>query len=266
MTASSAPATAGSSSPSGRLVSLDVFRGFTIAVMVIVNNPGNWDTIYSPLLHAPWHGWTPTDLVFPFFLFIVGVSITLSRKSASAAAIAQRAAVIFAIGLFLNAYPEFELATLRIPGVLQRIAVCYLVAALLFNATRRSPRQPVVVAALAAALRWLLAGNGAGAGARRHCRRSFAGGQRRAWIDRALMDGHLWKPRWDPEGLLSTVPAVATALLWHPRRTVAGISPRCRGKGPRPAARRRRRHRARLRMERGVPDQQEPVDEAGTCC
>ena len=126
MTASSAPATAASSSPSGRLVSLDVFRGLTMALMVIVNNPGNWDTVYWPLLHAEWHGWTPTDLVFPFFLFIVGVSITLSRKSASAAAIAQRAAVIFAIGLFLNAYPEFELATLRIPGVLQRIAVCYL--------------------------------------------------------------------------------------------------------------------------------------------
>ena len=214
MTASPAPATAGSSSPSGRLVSLDVFRGLTMALMVIVNNPGSWETVYWPLLHAEWHGWTPTDLVFPFFLFIVGVSITLSRKSASAAAIAQRAALIFAIGLFLNAYPEFELATLRIPGVLQRIAVCYLVAALLFNATRRSPRQPAVLTTIAAALLagyWLVMALVPAPG-------GIAGdlspeGNVGAWIDRALMGGHLWKPRWDPEGLLSTVPAVATALL-----------------------------------------------------
>jgi predicted acyltransferase len=200
--------------PAGRLVSLDVFRGLTMALMVVVNNPGNWDTVYWPLLHAEWHGWTPTDLVFPFFLFIVGVSITLSRKSASVAAIARRAAIIFAIGLFLNAYPEFELATLRIPGVLQRIAVCYLAAALLFNGTRGNPRQHAILASIAAVLLagyWLVMTFVPAPG-------GVAGdlspdGNVGAWIDRALMDGHLWKPRWDPEGALSTLPAIATSLL-----------------------------------------------------
>src|SRR5918995_5114057 len=104
-----------------RLVSLDVFRGLTMAAMVIVNNPGDWGNVYWPLLHAEWHGCTPTDLIFPFFLFIVGVSITLSRKSAGWGSILRRAAIIFALGLFLAGYPRFDLATWRIPGVLQRI-------------------------------------------------------------------------------------------------------------------------------------------------
>ena len=112
-----------------RLISLDVFRGLTMAGMVIVNNPGDWGNVYAPLLHAPWHGWTPTDLIFPFFLFIVGVSITLSRKSASWGTIARRAALIFALGLFLAGYPRFDIDRWRIPGVLQRIALCYLFAA-----------------------------------------------------------------------------------------------------------------------------------------
>src|SRR5918994_5359522 len=116
-----------------RLVSLDVFRGITMAAMVIVNNPGDWGNVYAPLLHAEWNGWTPTDLIFPFFLFIVGVSITLSRSSASWGAVARRAAIIFALGLFLNGFPRFDLETWRIPGVLQRIAVCYLIAAVLYR-------------------------------------------------------------------------------------------------------------------------------------
>src|SRR5688572_22132828 len=116
-----------------RLISLDVFRGLTMAGMVIVNNPGDWGNVYAPLLHAPWHGWTPTDLIFPFFLFIVGVSITLSRKSASWGTIARRAALIFALGLFLAGYPRFNIDRWRIPGVLQRIALCYLFAAGLYK-------------------------------------------------------------------------------------------------------------------------------------
>jgi predicted acyltransferase len=112
-----------------RLISLDVFRGLTMAGMVIVNNPGDWGNVYAPLLHAEWHGWTPTDLIFPFFLFIVGVSITLSRKAASGSSILRRAAIIFALGLFLAGYPRFDIGRWRIPGVLQRIAVCYLAAA-----------------------------------------------------------------------------------------------------------------------------------------
>src|ERR671912_2022329 len=134
---------------SGRMVSLDVFRGVTIAGMILVNNPGDWGHIYAPLLHAPWHGWTPTDLIFPFFLFIVGVSITLSRKSASWATIARRAAIIFALGLFLAGYPRFNIERWRIPGVLQRIALCYLFAAGLYRTTRRASIIATVAAALA---------------------------------------------------------------------------------------------------------------------
>src|SRR5215212_5382928 len=132
-----------------RLRSLDVFRGMTVAGMILVNNPGTWSAIYSPLKHADWHGWTPTDLVFPFFLFIVGVSITLAlgRRAESAGSkrdlyvkIVRRAAIIFAFGLFLAAFPFYnfttnafiDLSTLRIPGVLQRIAVCYLFASVIF--------------------------------------------------------------------------------------------------------------------------------------
>jgi len=198
-----------------RLLSLDVFRGLTMAGMVIVNNPGDWGNVYAPLLHADWHGWTPTDLIFPFFLFIVGVSITLSGKSASWTAILRRAVVIAALGLFLAGYPRFNLAGWRIPGVLQRIAICYLAAAAIYRWTSgRRGAQPLVIAAVAvslalvywAAMTFVPVPGG------------FAGdlspeGNLGAWLDRALMDGHLWRPRWDPEGLLSTIPAISTTLL-----------------------------------------------------
>ena len=135
-----------------RLVSLDVFRGITIAGMVLVNNPGTWSAIYSPLEHAEWNGWTPTDLVFPFFLFIVGVAITLALgkrveqngvNSDVYIKIFRRSALIFLLGLFLATFPFYnfskgewlDLSTVRIMGVLQRIAVCYLIAALIFVKT-----------------------------------------------------------------------------------------------------------------------------------
>src|SRR6187402_2959689 len=112
--------------PTDRLLSLDVFRGITIAGMVLVNNPGSWEHIYWPLEHAQWHGWTPTDLVFPFFLFIVGVSIALALSNRDLYwKIVKRTLIIFVIGVFLNGFPFFSLPELRIPGVLQRIAVCY---------------------------------------------------------------------------------------------------------------------------------------------
>ena len=126
------------------MVSLDVFRGATIAAMILVNDPGSWGHIYPPLEHAEWNGWTPTDLIFPFFLFIVGVSMTLSFASriargitrrALAIHVVRRAALIFAIGLFLNGFPSFDFSSIRIMGVLQRIAVCYLVAGLLYLMT-----------------------------------------------------------------------------------------------------------------------------------
>src|ERR1700726_3035036 len=121
----------------GRMVSLDVFRGITIAAMILVNDPGSWSHVYAPLEHAEWNGWTPTDLIFPFFLFIVGVSMTLSfasrigrgvTRGALTIHVVRRSALIFAIGLFLNGFPEFDFSSIRIMGVLQRIALCYLVA------------------------------------------------------------------------------------------------------------------------------------------
>ena len=119
------------------MVSLDVFRGITIAAMILVNDPGSWNHIYAPLEHAEWNGWTPTDLIFPFFLFIAGVSMTLSfasraargaTRGAMAIHVLRRSALIFAIGLFLNGIPFFDFRTIRITGVLQRIALCYLAA------------------------------------------------------------------------------------------------------------------------------------------
>ena len=198
-----------------RLLSLDVFRGLTMAGMVIVNNPGDWGTVYAPLLHADWHGWTPTDLIFPFFLFIVGVSITLSGKSASWTAILRRSVVIAALGLFLAGYPRFHLARWRFPGVLQRIAICYLAAAAIYRWTSgRRGAQPLVIAAVAGALAlayWALMTFVPVPGG--HAGDLSPEGNLGAWLDRALMAGHLWRPRWDPEGLLSTIPAISTTLL-----------------------------------------------------
>src|SRR6516225_9856485 len=122
-----------------RLFSLDIFRGATIAAMILVNNPGN-DFPYGPLKHSEWNGWTPTDLIFPFFLFIVGVSLTLSFRSRIDRGeskhtliihTVRRSAIIFLIGLFLNGFPHFNLSTWRVAGVLQRIAIAYLTAAII---------------------------------------------------------------------------------------------------------------------------------------
>ena len=213
---------------STRLVSLDVFRGLTMAGMVVVNNPGDWGQVYWPLLHAEWNGWTPTDLIFPFFLFIVGVAITLSRRSASTASIVKRGAVILAVGLFLAGFPRFDPAHWRVPGVLQRIAICYTVAAIFYRwissrvaAGRADTRRVYIPLAVAAtvlmvaywAAMMLVPVPGGVAGD------LAAGRDLGAYIDRAVFGSHTWKPDWDPEGLLSTVPAVATTLLG----TIAGL-------------------------------------------
>jgi len=219
----------------GRMVSLDVFRGATIAAMILVNDPGSWSHIYPPLEHAEWNGWTPTDLIFPFFLFIVDVSLTLSFASRIARGLTRRAlvihvvrrsALIFAIGLFLNGFPGFDLGSIRIMGVLQRIALCYLVAGLLYLATfqrEAAADRPTrvranlrVTAAVAVALLvgyWALMmfvpvpGYGAG-----HLGKEDNLG---AYVDRTLMGGHLWSESvtWDPEGFLSTLPAIASLLI-----------------------------------------------------
>ena len=197
-----------------RIVSLDVFRGLTIAAMILVNNPGSWDDVYGPLTHAQWNGWTAADLVFPFFLFIVGVAITLSpsgRATRNHARIGRRTLLLFALGLGLNALGGFEsFATLRIPGVLQRIALCYLAASLLFLHT--GPRGQALSLCCLLVGYWALLDL------------VPVGGRSPGWLDpernvTALVDrrllgaGHLYHETWDPEGLLSTIPAIATTLF-----------------------------------------------------
>lgn len=203
-----------------RLRSLDVLRGATIAAMILVNNPGSWSHIYPPLRHAKWHGCTPTDLVFPFFLFMVGVSIPLSLGRRLEAGAAPRAAVpkvlrrgliLFALGLLLAGFPKFDFATIRIMGVLPRIALCYVGAALLFLFT--TPRTRGLVALACLALYWplltLTPVPGVGAPDIASESRQIA-----AWLDRALLGAHVWRGgQYDPEGPLSTIPALATTLL-----------------------------------------------------
>src|SRR5207244_2580464 len=142
-----------------RLESLDAFRGFAIASMVLVNNPGDWAHLYAPLEHAEWNGWTFTDLVFPFFLFAAGMSMAVSLyrrvragedRAKLMAALAKRATVIFLVGFLLNLFPAFDWATVRIPGVLQRIALCIVIAApvAIYSRTRSIAAWIVVLTAV----------------------------------------------------------------------------------------------------------------------
>jgi predicted acyltransferase len=207
---------------SQRLVSLDVFRGATIAGMFIVNTPGTWEHAYPQLLHADWNGWTYTDTIFPFFLFIVGVSMALSfsRRLAEGAGrralllhTLRRAAIIFGLGLGLNtlSFFLFHRTQVRIPGVLQRIGVCFFFAALIYLLFGR--RGLVPAAAVLLAVYWALMifvpvpGYGTG--------RLDVEGNLAAWLDRAILGAHTWKhnPGWDPEGLLSSLSAIATTLF-----------------------------------------------------
>jgi predicted acyltransferase len=234
-----------------RLLSLDVFRGLTVAGMLLVNNPGTWSAIYPPLGHAAWHGWTPTDLIFPFFLFIVGITTQLSITARRARGddegtirrqILKRGALIFLFGFLLSGFPFFtwgavpnnpdpsfldrivdRLETWRIMGVLQRIGIAYIVSALI--ATRATLRTQVVVTVSLLLGYWLVMtllpvpGTHGTPGALLLGRgeTTLAG-----WLDRALLDwrrfglgNHLWvgSRTWDPEGILSTSGAIATALI-----------------------------------------------------
>jgi predicted acyltransferase len=214
--------------PSSRLISLDAFRGFTIAGMVLVNNPGSWSHLYPVLGHAEWHGWTFTDWIFPFFLFICGVSMTFSlanRRVANPHAVEdklammlslwKRAGIIFLIGLTLNFIPNFNLDTLRIPGVLQRIAICTMLAA------------PIVLYFQWRAQCWWIVGlltfytlvmlfvpvpdvTGVVAAGALEPGRDVG-----AYVDRIFLTGHMWakSKTWDPEGLFSTIPALTSMLF-----------------------------------------------------
>ena len=205
---------------SGRLTSLDAFRGFTIAAMVLVNNPGDWSCLYPQLAHAHWNGWTFTDWIFPFFLFIGGVSMALSlgrladagaNKPALLRKLAKRAVLIFLIGFALNYIPRFDLHVVRIPGVLQRIALCTLLSApivVYFNWRQQLYWIVGLLAFYSAVMLWVpVPGFGAGV--------LEPGKDAGAWLDRLLLDGHLWvqSKTWDPEGVLSTIPAIASQLF-----------------------------------------------------
>lgn len=203
-----------------RLASLDAFRGFTIAAMVLVNNPGDWSHLYSQLAHAEWNGWTFTDWIFPFFLFIGGVSMAFSLgrlaeagadKPALLVKLFKRAALIFLIGFALNLIPHFNFASVRIPGVLQRIALCTVLAApivVYFGWRGQLAWIAALLAIYSAFMLWFpVPGFGPGV--------LEPGKDFGAWLDRLLMDGHLWAraKTWDPEGLFSTLPAVCTQLI-----------------------------------------------------
>jgi len=205
---------------SNRLVSLDIFRGMTVAFMIIVNTPGSWQYVYAPLRHAAWNGCTPTDLVFPFFLFIVGISTFFSLKkyggkinSDSVIRILKRTVLIFALGLILTIFPKFimDYSTLRIFGVLQRIALAYGIGAIICLTVRRDFLW-IVVAVILLGYWALLALFG---GANPYALETNLALK----VDLAVLGAnHLYQGfgiPFDPEGLLSTIPAVATVIIGY---------------------------------------------------
>jgi len=219
---SSAVPNAPATKVSARLVSLDFLRGLTVASMILVNNPGDWGNIYPPFEHSKWNGCTPTDLVFPFFLFIVGVSINYaigdkrldrSLHTKLIANAARRAAMIFGLAMILSLIMNgFDFAHLRIPGVLPRIAVVFFIVAVLFIKTSRRFQIGLFLAILLiyCALMTLVPVPGFGAS------NLNPGTNLAAWIDfHILGPNHMWSQSktWDPEGILSTLPAISTCLF-----------------------------------------------------
>jgi len=234
-----------------RLLALDVFRGATVAAMLLVNDPGSWSAIYPPLAHAAWNGWTPTDLIFPFFVFIVGITTQLSLAARRARGdderairrqILRRAALIFLFGFLVNGFPFFTWGTVdgvadpsfwqrfvdrlhhwRILGVLQRIGLAYLVSALI--ATRVRLRTQVAVTAVILVGYWMVMtvfpvpGSDGTLG---YLLLDKPEATMAAYWDRVFLDwtrfglgNHVWvgSRTWDPEGILSTSGAIGTALL-----------------------------------------------------
>jgi predicted acyltransferase len=203
-----------------RLTSLDVFRGATIAFMVLVNTAGDGHNVYGPLRHAEWNGWTPTDVVFPSFLWIVGVAMTLSLGKRLSAGISRghlmlqafrRAAILYALGFFIYLFPHFDFSTARVLGVLQRIAICYAICAVIFLTTGLRGQIAWIVGLLGSY--WLIMAfapvPGYGAG-HLDVERNFA-----HYVDRIWLGAHNYAATktWDPEGIVSTLPAIATTLF-----------------------------------------------------
>ena len=205
----------------GRLISLDVFRGLTVLAMILVNNPGDWGHIYPPLEHSEWNGCTPTDLIFPFFLFIVGVSLVyaldgVKQKGGPQGAVLwrvlRRAMVLFGLGLLLSLYPKFDFSTVRVMGVLQRIALVFLGCSIIFLKTSRRTQIWLIIGCLigyAVLIQMVPVPDFGPANLEPTTNLG-------AWLDRLIFgEAHLWtvSKTWDPEGLLGTLPALGTGLL-----------------------------------------------------
>ena len=233
-----------------RLLSLDVFRGITVAGMLLVNDPGSWEHIYAPLEHAPWNGWTPTDMVFPFFLFIVGITTYLSMSARRARGdsehalrmqIIRRGALLFLFGFLINGFPYFTFGDVagiadptllqrmgdrllhwRIMGVLQRIGVAYLIAGLLTQRTTLRQQVGIIIGLLFGYWFVMTVLPVPGEGTIGALLLGFPPRTMAAWTDRLVLDwsrwglgNHLWvsSVTWDPEGILSTIPAIGTAMI-----------------------------------------------------
>ena len=204
-----------------RLVSLDTFRGLTVMAMILVNNPGDWGHIYPPLEHAEWNGCTPTDLIFPFFLFIVGVSLVYALDSGKQQGgpqgpvlwrVLRRATVLFGLGLLCVLYPKFDLSTVRIMGVLQRIALVFLGCSVIFLKTSWRTQLGLLAAILVGYAVLMQLVPVPDFGPANLAPTTNLG----AWLDLTILgEAHLWptSKTWDPEGLLGTLPALGTGLL-----------------------------------------------------
>lgn len=202
-----------------RILSVDIFRGMTIVLMILVNTPGTWSNVYAPFLHAKWHGYTPTDLVFPFFLFIVGTSIVFAYQNKKTSSrtyrkITIRSLKLIVLGLFLGAFtlsfPFFkDFSEIRFPGVLQRIGVVFFFASILF--LNLDWKKLIGISALLLIGYWLLMTlvpvNGIESTLDR-APNNFAN-----WLDVKVFGTHNYKPDYDPEGLLSTIPSIVSSLL-----------------------------------------------------
>jgi predicted acyltransferase len=204
-----------------RIESVDILRGFTIMAMILANTPGDWNHVYAPLLHAKWHGLTPTDLIFPFFLFIVGISIYYAYKhkpntSSTCRKIAVRSFKLIGLGLFLNLFtPQFpfvvDLETVRLPGVLQRIGLVFFISSLLYINCHWKTLLGISIFILIGY--WLFLGfmpfpnpNGVLPSFDR------APNNWANYLDLNILGKHIWQPDYDPEGLASTLPAIATCI------------------------------------------------------
>ncbi len=224
-----------------RIIAIDLLRGITIAAMILVNNPGTWEAIYSPLKHASWHGFTPTDLIFPMFIFIIGMSITYAYKDKildkkTFQKIFIRSLKLFALGLFLNYFPfNKNLESIRILGVLQRIGIVFFISSLLFLKFKWKTLLPITIALLLIYWFWLsfipLRGSVP----------TFdrTSGNWVLYIDQIILGKHMWQTDYDPEGLLSSLPCIASCLigilagkilqLYHPNKIfiLVGIAGFC---------------------------------------